>query len=175
MSVMTRIQTLALIAAVASGAALIATAAPAQDAGTVYVAQIGDSNRATVRQAAGSRGSNANVTQTGDRNIARIDQTSAGQSALVTQSGEGNEATIAQEGTARGEVELAQSGTGNIASVNQASQVLANVAALRQTGEGNVIALDQLGGNNAATLTQDGDANQMRVIQTGDNNALTWT
>ncbi|MVN75975.1 hypothetical protein GO988_06530 [Hymenobacter sp. HMF4947] len=75
--------------------------------------------------------------------------------------------------TTRNVLSLTQSGSGNAATLNQASYSLqANQAYIVQVGAANLLDLEQVGNANRANYTQTGNANQSILSQTGNANAL---
>lgn len=138
-----------------------------------YVTQIGETNRASVRQSAPD--ARAEVVQTGDRNDAEVVQNGRVGYAQIRQIGDSNAATATQSGKGGNTLFLAQLGSHNSAVVSQESAMLENGARLLQSGQGNVMTLAQSGNDNQAQLTQQGDNNVMNAAQTGAGNRLDWT
>ena len=139
-----------------------------------FIDQVGDSNRADVRQTAPN--AYARVEQNGSANEADVAQLGSGTAyAQSTQNGDGNFARIEQGGTGQNVAYLTQSGTGNWARSNQfALGAIHNGAQLTQTGNYNDMSLLQDGSDNRAVLTQEGDNNGMTAAQVGDGNRLIW-
>lgn len=74
---------------------------------------------------------------------------------------------------ARNTAALLQVGTGNTATVDQASLgVPPNQATVVQAGAGNALGLTQTGSNNQAVFGQTGNVNQATLRQAGTNNVL---
>ncbi|GAB3635526.1 hypothetical protein GCM10027422_11160 [Hymenobacter arcticus] len=68
---------------------------------------------------------------------------------------------------------LLQTGTGNVATIGQASQGTApNQALVVQAGLGNALTLTQVGFDNQTTLSQMGNANKATLHQSGSSNAI---
>ena len=147
---------------------------PAVSGRGAFISQIGDTNVASIRQAAPN--AYARITQSGDRNEADVTQDGGGTGYIsASQSGDGNFARLEQGGAGQNVLHLIQSGVSNWAwSSQNASGALHNGAQLTQTGNYNDMHLVQDGSDNRALLTQDGDANAMTAAQLGVGNRLIW-
>ena len=150
-------------------------AMPAVSGRGAYIAQIGDSNVATIRQIAPN--AYARVVQDGNHNESDVTQSGSGSAyASALQDGEQNFNRIQQAGPGQNVVYLTQSGNGNWAWSNQdAAGAIHNGARMTQTGNDNDMMLVQEGSDNRALLSQTGDGNGMTAVQTGDGNRLIWT
>jgi hypothetical protein len=148
---------------------------PAVSGRGAFINQIGNDQKATIRQAAPN--AYARVSQQGSSNEADITQNGSGSAyAQASQGGSENFARIEQGGVGQNVVYLTQNGTGNWAWSNQeAMGALHNGARLLQSGNDNDMSLLQQGSDNRAVLTQEGDDNGMTAVQLGDGNRLTWT
>lgn len=166
-----------------NGETVVVTAPPAmaiprpaiRDRG-VFVTQVGDTNRATAIQSAPT--AYARVDQTGNRNVADIDQRGVAIAYVdLRQAGMRNDAVVTQDGSGSGNaLFVAQSGTANVVRSSQtASGGAENAAVLAQYGTANTMALAQSGSDNLAQLTQSGDDNAMTASQSGAGNRLIWT
>ena len=158
--------------------ALIAGPAHAQSAQErgVFVAQIGDGNRAEVTQQ--NADSLARVVQNGNDNQTDITQDGgAVHKAQIGQDGDGNRVNAAQDGDGASELTLVQDGDGNSAEILQRETSLAERtgAEILQRGNGNSIALIQNGSDNSAILDQQGDGNAMTAVQLDNGNRLAWS
>lgn len=140
-----------------------------------FVEQIGDANRADIRQTAPN--AFARVDQQGNANEADVAQRGSGTAyARVAQTGNTNFARAEQAGTGQNVLYVAQSGNSNWAWANQNSTgAIHNGARLTQTGDQNDMALVQDGSDNRAVLTQEGNGNGMTATQVGEGNRLVWT
>jgi hypothetical protein len=159
-------------------AALIAAPALAQSTQErgVFVAQVGDGNRADIAQQ--NSDSLARVVQNGNDNELGLTQNgSAPHRAQIGQDGDGNHVTAAQDGDGSTELTLVQDGDGNTASVLQRETSLAERtgADILQRGNGNTIVLIQNGSDNSASLAQQGDDNVMTANQLDSGNRLAWS
>lgn len=126
--------------------------------------------------------SHATITQDGDRNSIRLDQTTGTNQAVAGQSGTDNSADVRQFAFAGGGnlLDLAQRGDRNVIIAAQHAtggefNMLAvqqsgtdNVADLLQDGSGNSIGLDQLGSGNSAAVSQIGNALGISITQYGN-------
>lgn len=141
----------------------------------VFVTQIGDTNRAEVRQQ--SNRSHARVIQKGAENGVDLVQGASGTHyASVAQDGETNTLDAAQDGSGQTVLLLAQQGGGNSAIIRQTDTGEASSAAsVWQDGQGNSLLLVQNGSDNQARLTQEGNNNLMTATQTDNGNRLEWT
>jgi hypothetical protein len=159
-------------------AALIAAPALAQSTQErgVFVAQVGDGNRADITQQ--NSDSLARVVQNGNDNELGLTQNgAAAHKAQIGQDGDGNRVTAAQDGDGSTELTLVQDGDGNTASILQRETSLAEStgADILQRGNGNSIALIQNGSDNTASLDQQGDDNAMTAVQLDNGNRLAWS
>jgi len=147
---------------------------PAQDSGA-FITQIGETNRAQVTQ--GSARSYARVVQSGEINIASIEQRAGGTHyAATAQVGDKNEISAVQDGSGQTVLLLAQQGDRNSALVRQTDSGTAySAAAIQQTGDGNRLTLVQDGSDNQARLTQEGNDNRLDAVQLGSGNRLEWS
>ena len=141
----------------------------------VFITQVGETNRAEVRQAAGN--SYARVTQDGAENSTVINQGARGRHyAQVAQDGESNRVDSGQDGIGQTVLLLAQQGDRNRAIIRQNDNGSAySAAAVRQSGNGNELLLVQDGSDNQARLTQDGNDNAMTATQLSSGNRLDWS
>jgi len=141
----------------------------------VLIEQVGDDNDAVVTQA--GRAATASIVQKGDRNEARIDQSSAATSeARIDQYGSTNVASLIQRGDGANQGSTMQTGHGNAVVLRQtASGGFRNDASIVQAGSSNQMNVTQADSNNTAVLAQYGDGNAMTANQEGVGNALTWT
>jgi len=142
----------------------------------VYIAQVGDANRASVSQTAAR--AEARVEQSGARNVAAVTQRGTAIAyANLLQSGVLNDAAVTQGGSGGGNIaRVSQRGTGNVVGATQNAMAGAeNGAVLSQIGSSNTMSLAQNGADNQAVLTQDGSGNAMSVSQDGVANRLVWT
>lgn len=141
-----------------------------------YISQIGDDNRAEIRQS--STRHFASIIQNGDQGSAEAHQSGDGNAYLeVDQAGLLNEIVVNQDGGsgASNTAIAAQQGEQNLIILNQsASAGDFNGALLAQQGNGNQIQLDQNGAGNRAALVQNGDNNAMTAVQNGNANQLQW-
>lgn len=146
----------------------------AEDRG-VFVTQVGDTNRADVRQASGN--SYARVAQNGAENRTLLTQGAGGRHyAVVAQDGDNNAVDGGQDGTGQTVLLLAQQGDANTAIIRQSDDGVAySAAAVQQSGNGNQLLLVQDGSDNQARLTQDGDDNAMTATQLNNGNRLEWS
>lgn len=142
----------------------------------VYITQIGDENRAAVRQH--SAVGYANVRQDGDGNRADIEQKGVTLAyADVLQTGSMNDAVITQQGiTAGNVVYVRQEGASNVVNSRQMNDgAIYNASSIFQNGDRNSVTLGQTGEDNEAVLTQNGNDNALTASQTGSGNRLEWT
>lgn len=140
-----------------------------------YINQIGDSNVASIVQAAPN--AFAKIDQDGDRNTADVAQKDSGNAYLeVGQTGDSNFARVQQTGVGSNVAYLTQDGSSNWAYVDQnAAGAVFNGARLSQTGNNNDMLLYQDGSDNRALLSQEGDGNGMTAVQLGVGNRLAWS
>ena len=128
-----------------------------------YVAQIGDGNRAVIRDQDGDD-NDSYILQTGSTNVALVDdQDGTNNTSVVWQGGDGNRATVNQAASNNISL-LTQVGSDNRAAVSQTgmdndSFILqasdSNVATVTQLTAGNTSSVYQYGGTgNVATVTQ---------------------
>lgn len=106
--------------------------------------------------------------QTGNGNVARIDQqtlANTGNQAYIAQVGEANILGLSQMG-GNNRLYVAQNGSGNAAAYSQEGQN--NSTSITQNGTQNRIH----GVKNGSDLVLAGDNNTMKITQTGDNNTV---
>jgi hypothetical protein len=141
----------------------------------VFITQVGQTNRAEVRQASGN--SYARTAQTGAENAIVLVQGASGRHyASVAQDGDNNTLDGGQDGSGQNVLLLAQQGDGNGAIIRQNDNGSSyTAAAVLQSGNGNEILLVQDGSDNQARLTQDGDDNTMTATQLNSGNRLEWS
>jgi hypothetical protein len=125
------------------------------------IRQSGDSQIARIDQTLDISGTDRSLYPTGSGNIADILQDGSSNQAYATQSGNLNRLRIEQRGS-NNYVSSTQIGVGNTLDVTQTG--LANTLLANQTGTGNSIVLTQAGGN-SAILTETGDRNAINVQQ----------
>lgn len=140
-----------------------------------FVDQIGNRNTARITQS--SPNAYARVVQDGDDNDVDVRQQGSAASYLTArQTGARNDLRVTQEGSGQNVLHAVQQGHDNILAARQAAGSGSfNGAILSQLGDRNSVALVQEGSDNRALLTQSGDDNAMTVAQFGDGNRLTWT
>ena len=141
-----------------------------------FISQIGDANRARIDQTGRAGGdAYARISQDGSGNSAAVDQQGAGgKYADVAQDGDRNLAEVVQGGDAA-TVVLTQSGSSNRAFADQQSSGGFSGAVLAQAGSGNEMRLLQSSGDNHAVLRQEGSDNRMTLTQSGGDNRAMWT
>lgn len=142
--------------------------------GGAYISQIGEGNIARIDQS-GADKARALIRQDGEDNFADLRQSGLGGSvAELTQAGDLNLLSAAQSGAGRNSLLAGQSGYGNHAEIAQHAASGVNAAAVVQSGDGNRLSLDQSGAGNDAVLSQNGVGNSMSASQSGGDR-LTWT
>jgi len=148
---------------------------PAVSGRGAFIDQIGNRNNARVTQS--SPDAYARIVQEGEDNDADVRQQGSASSYLsARQTGSRNELSVTQEGNGQNVLHAVQQGNDNILAARQAAgSGPFNGAILSQLGDRNSVALVQDGSDNRALLTQSGDDNAMTVAQFGDGNRLTWT
>ncbi len=150
-------------------------ALPNADDRGVFITQVGETNRAEVRQASGS--SYTRIAQDGSENATVLVQGASGRHyASVAQDGDNNTLDGVQDGSGQTVLLLAQQGDGNGAIIRQSDDGTGySAAAVQQSGNGNQLVLVQDGSDNQARLTQDGDDNAMTATQLNNGNRLEWS
>ena len=125
------------------------------------IIQAGTGNRARIDQTYATSADDAIIDPAGLGNIAAVSQSGNGNQVSVTQDGNLNRVRIVQNGDSN-QASAGQSGAGNTLDATQDG--FGNALLATQTGVGNSIALTQAGGN-LATLSETGDRNVIQVQQ----------
>ncbi len=144
---------------------------------TVNINQQNAANsKATVTQAAGTKGGDVTITQTAVRNEATVDQTAGRQNnTTVTQNNDDNKAKVTQSGTLEGavfsSVIVNQQGKMGEATVTQSANA-STAQVFQYGGDRNKSTITQAGRLNTAVAEQAGNDNEATQGQTGDNNVI---
>ena len=132
------------------------------------VDQMGDSNKAAILQVTGSD-HKATIRQLVGGNEARALQAGSSQDALIEQEGANNGADVRQqngEGTGDHSTEILQSGDWNVILVDQTGTE--NDASVEQAGSDNYASIEQQGMGDMVEVSQSGDGNVANVFQDDD-------
>ncbi|MFC3607926.1 hypothetical protein [Stutzerimonas tarimensis] len=143
---------------------------------TASVVQSGNLNEVRLVQSDGFA-SSARLYQTGDSNFHSISQTYINNHLEATSIGDRNQIMAVQNGT--GDATLRQTGNDNVIAVNQQVFPYGGTIAVTQQGDFNRASVAQTGGGRYAagevTLRQLGDGNQAYVNQAAGFNEVDWT
>lgn len=143
---------------------------------TAAVVQSGDFNEVRLVQSDGFAAT-ARLYQTGDNNFHSISQTWIGNNLEATSIGDRNQIMAVQNGT--GDAFLRQTGNDNVIAVNQEVFPYGGTIAVTQQGDFNRASVAQTGGGRypagEVNLYQLGDANEAYVRQSAGFNTLDWT
>jgi hypothetical protein len=127
--------------------------------------QTGNGNSATIQQNNLVEEGGVFLEQIGNDNTADIMQRDGGfLRADVRQHGDLNNARVDQSGT-RGEVDIVQTGMGNMARVSQVNGGITNAASITQNGTGHMADVSQIGNGFTSTISQSGSNNIASVTQ----------